>query len=299
MNFNHLHRHFYVLTLLLLATNFISSFGQLQVTEEIMTIPTYKTDAPNEMPQFFKNKAHQGVQRREYPYPVDDNFTFVKKPVEYPVIRMQNEYIDLAIMPQMGGRVYYAKDKTNGYDYFYNNHVVKPSLIGMVGNWVSGSLAWGFPHHHGPSTVIPMDYKIVNNANGSTTVWISDTDRRHRLSVLIGYTVYPNSNVMEMTIQPIFPPSVKYVTFHAKRDMTSWPVADGNYNNTNYKDMDISWWKNTISPSSFFSWDPKEGYFGGYDHNKRAGTVWIGNRYLSPGMKYWADGNNAIGRGVN
>jgi len=325
MNFNYLQKKFYILTFLFLSTCFMSTYGQLQVTEEIMTIPCYTTNAPNEMPQFFKQKGHQGVQRREYPYPFDDNFTFEKKPVEYPIIRMQNEYIDLAIMPQMGGRVYYAKDKTNGYDYFYHNHVVKPSLIGMVGNWVSGSLAWGFPHHHGPSTVIPMDYKIVKNTNGSTTVWISDTDRRHRLSMLIGYTVYPNSNVLEMSIQPmnntpvsnsflfwanpavnvdsayqvIFPPSVKYVTYHAKRDMTTWPIADGIYNNTNYKDMDVSWWKNTISPSSFFSWDPKEGYFGGYDHNKHAGTVWVGNRYLSPGMKYWADGNNPIGRGVN
>ncbi|NJK85408.1 MAG: DUF5107 domain-containing protein [Bacteroidales bacterium] len=271
------------------------SFGQLTVKEEVMTIPTYKNNPPNPMPRFYEGKSHQGVQRRIYPYPMDDNMTDVKTGVDYKIIRLENEFIDLAVMPQMGGRIYYANDKTNNYTWLYHNHVVKPSLIGMVGNWVSGSLAWGFPHHHGPNTVESMDYKIEENADGSTTVWISNTDHRHRMNILVGYTVYPNSSLIEMNIHPvnrtpisnsflfwsnpavhcdsayqvIFPPSVQYVTFHGKRDMTTWPIADSRFNNYEYTGMDISWWKNTHVPSSFFSWDPREDYFGGYDHNKK------------------------------
>lgn len=301
------------------------AFAQVKLEEKDFTIPTYMIEAPNAMPRFYEGRSHQGVQRRIYPYPYDDGLTTNKQDKDYPMIHIENEFIDMAIMPQMGGRIYYANDKTNDYNWFYHNHVVKPSLIGMVGNWISGSNAWGFPHHHGPNTVESMDYKIEDNADGSKTVWINSTDRRHRMNILVGYTVYPNSSVIEMTIHPrnrtaisnaflfwanpavhcdsayqvIFPPSVQYVTFHGKRDMTTWPIADSPFNNYDFTGMDISWWKNTHVPSSFFSWDPREDYFGGYDHNMEAGTVWVGNHYTSPGMKYWADGNNANGLKTN
>ncbi len=97
----------------------------------------------------------------------------------------------------------------------------------------------------------------------------------------------------DSSYQVIFPPSVQYVTFHGKRDMTAWPIADSRFNNYDFTGYDISWWKHTHVPSSFFSWDPREDYFGGYDHN------WVGNHYVSPGMKYWADGNNPNGLRTN
>ena len=301
------------------------SWGQVTVKKETMIIPTYKNEAPNPMPRFYEGKSHQGVQRRIYPYPYDDNQVNVKTDQVYNLIHVENKFIDLGIIPELGGRIYYAVDKTNNYNWFYHNHVVKPSLIGMIGNWISGSLAWGYPDHHGPNTVEPMDYKVDENANGSKTIWISTMDEFHRMSILVGYTIYPNSSVVEMTIHPlnktaisnsflfwsvpavhcdsayqvIFPPSVKYVTYHGKRDMTTWPIADSRFNNYDFTGQDISWWKNTHVPSSFFAWDPREDYFGGYDHNKKAGTVWIGNHYVSPGMKYWADGNNASGVKIN
>lgn len=303
----------------------LKGLAQVKVQESTMIIPTYKNGDPNPMPRFYEGRSHQGVQRRIYPYPYDDNQTNVKTDVSYPYIHVENEFIDLGIMPQLGGRIYYAVDKTNDYNFFYRNGVVKPSLIGMAGNWISGSMAWGYPHHHGPNTVEPMDYKITAREDGSKTIWINTTDRRHRVSVLVGYTIYPNSSLIEMTIHPlnktaisnsflfwanpsvycdsayqvIFPPSVQYVTFHGKRDMTTWPVADSRFNGYDFTGMDLSWWKNTHIPSSFFSWDPKEDYFGGYDHKQQAGTVWVGNHYVSPGMKYWADGNNASGLRIN
>jgi len=314
-------------SILILSIMFHTSigFGQLKVQEETITIPTYKIEKPNPMPRFYEGKSHQGVQRRVYPYPMDDNLTNNKADQDYSIIHVENEYIDLGIIPELGGRIYYAVDKTNNYNWFYHNHVVKPSLIGMVGNWISGSMAWGYPHHHGPNTVEPMDYKIEENANGSKTIWVSNTDERHRMSILVGYTIYPNSSIVEMSIHPmnrtamtnsflfwanpavhadssyqvIFPPSVQYVTFHGKRDMTTWPIADSRFNNYEYTGMDLSWWKNTHVPSSFFSWDPREDYFGGYDHSKEAGTVWVGNHHVSPGMKYWADGNNPTGLKIN
>lgn len=298
--------------------------GQVRVTEETIIVPTYLKRDPNPMPRFYEGGAHQGVQRRLYPHPVDNVFTNNKADVEYNVIHVENEYLDIGIMPSEGGRIYHAEDKTNGYNFIYHNHVIKPSLTGMVGDWRSGSLAWGFPHHHGPNTTRSMDYKITENTNGSVTVWIGDFDLRHRMSVLIGYTFYPNSSIIEMKIHPmnrsnlghsflfwanpavpadttyqvIFPPSVQYVAFHAKRDITTWPIADCEFGWYDFTGLDISMWKNTRVPSSFFSWEPKEDYFGGYNHGLNTGIAYLGNHYICPGMKFWADGNNPDGREI-
>jgi len=299
--------------------------AQVTLKEGSQVIKSYIQNPPNEMPRFYEGRNHQGVQRRIYPYPFDDGLTTKTEDVDYPMIFLENEYILLKIAPEQGGRIYGAYDKTNGYEWIYENRVVKPSLIGMVGNWRSGSIAWGYPHHHGPHTVENMDYEIEDHADGSKTIWINHTDRLMRVNVLVGYTIYPNSSIVEMTIVPrnrtalgnsflfwsnpavycdsayqvIFPPSVQYVTHHGKRDMTAWPIADSRYGNYNFTGMDISWWMNTHVASSFFSWDPREDYFGGYDHKLQAGTAWIGNHYTMPGMKYWADGNNASGFRTN
>ena len=301
------------------------SFGQVKIQEDSINIPTYVVSDPNPMPRYYEGTSHQGVQRRIYPYPMNDMLSDNKEDCNYHIIRVENEFIELGIMPRLGGRIYYAVDKSNDYVWFYRNHVIKPSLIGMVGFWISGSNAWGFPHHHGPNTVKPMDYNFEEHPDGSKTIWISNTDRRHRMRIMIGYTIYPNSSIVDMTIKPsnrtavansflfwanpsvhvdttyqvIFPPSVQYVTQHAKREMTTWPIADGTYNRFDYTNVNISMWKNIGVPSSFFSWDPKEDYFGGYDHGKEAGTAWVGNHHIMPGMKFWAWGNNTGGDRMN
>ena len=327
-------KKFYRMNILILSLFFILLMGELtsagnnsdvQVREDSLIIPTYLVNPPNPMPRFYEGRSHQGVQRRVYPYPMNDGLTREKKDRAYHIIDVENEYIHLGIMPGMGGRIFYAEDKTDNYVWFYRQHVIKPSLIGMLGYWISGSNAWGFPHHHGPNTVKPMDYRIVNNENGSKTIWIADTDERHRMRIIIGYTIYPNSSLIEMSIRPmnrtpivnsflfwanpsvhvdttyqvIFPPSVQYVTQHAKREMTTWPISDRRYNRFNYEGVNISYWKNIGVPSSFFSWDPREDYFGGYNHGKEAGTVWVGNHYITPGMKFWAWGNNPGGDRAN
>ncbi|HPG41793.1 MAG TPA: DUF5107 domain-containing protein [bacterium] len=299
--------------------------AQVTVTEDSLTLPTYIADPPNPMPRFYEGRSHQGVQRHIYPYPYNDNLTRNKQDKKYNMITLENDYIKIGIMPGMGGRIFEGIDKTNGYNFFYRQHVIKPTLIGMLGYWISGSLAWGYPHHHGATTVEPVDYVIEKNNDGSVTVWLSVTEYLHRLRALIGYTIFPNSSLIKMTIRPsnptpfvdsflfwanpsvhadtnyqvIFPPSVEYITGHHKTEMNTWPIADRRYMNYDFQGLDLSLWKNTGVPSSFFSWDPQEDFFGGYDHAKQAGTAWIGNHYTCPGMKYWADGNNPAGEMIN
>ena len=44
------------------------------------------------MPRFYEGRTHQGVQRRMYPYPMNDNLTRVKEDRKYHIIYIENEF---------------------------------------------------------------------------------------------------------------------------------------------------------------------------------------------------------------
>ena len=62
------------------------------------------------------------------------------------------------VLPELGGRVQMALDKTNGYHFVYYNRVIKPALVGLCGPWISGGIEFNWPQHHRPSTFDPLDW---------------------------------------------------------------------------------------------------------------------------------------------
>ena len=241
-----------------------------------------------------------------------------------PTVRFvwKNEYIQLSVLPEMGGRLFAATDKTNGYDFFYRQHVIKPALIGMLGAWISGGVEWCVFHHHRNTTFMPVDYTLAENLDGSRTIWFGEIERRHRMKWLIGLTLYPGKSYVEATVkffnrtpqpqsilywanvavhvndnyQVIFPPSVQAATYHSKIDFTHWPISRGTYRGHDYTDTDISWWKNSTPSNSFFAWDLQEDFMGGYDHGQQAGMVHVANHHIVGGAKLWEWGTGTYGR---
>lgn len=69
--------------------------------------------------------------------------------------------MEVTVLPELGGRIYSARDKSNGYDFVYRNHVIKPALVGPRGPWISGGIEFNWPQHHRPSTCAgaPSDQK--------------------------------------------------------------------------------------------------------------------------------------------
>jgi hypothetical protein len=163
--------------------------------------------------------------------------------------------------PQLGGRIFGALDKTNNYDFFYRQHVVKPALIGLFGAWISGGVEWNIPHHHRASTFIPVQYRLEEHADGSKTVWVGELEVRHRMRWAVGYTLRPGVARLEADVrilnrtplvntmlafanvavhanenyQIIFPPGTDFVTQHAKREFSRWPISDNVYNNIDFR----------------------------------------------------------------
>lgn len=144
--------------------------------EEDISMPTYLREAPETAPIFERDWSYQRARRSVYPYVLDDNMTRRRAGVTYHAVMMENEYIKLCIMPEIGGRLAWAVDKTNGYDIFYHQHVIKPANVGMLGAWISGGVEWNVFHHHRATTNLPVNYRIERGEDGSQTVWLGETE---------------------------------------------------------------------------------------------------------------------------
>lgn len=147
--------------------------AQVRIWEEEVEIPTYDIGEPDKNPMFLEKRIYQGSSGKVYPHPVVDKILDEKKAAPYHLICLENEYLHIEIMPQLGGRVYRALDKTNGYDFIYYSHVIKPALVGLAGPWISGGIEFNWPQHHRPSTFGPVEYAIEEHSDGSKTAWVS------------------------------------------------------------------------------------------------------------------------------
>ena len=315
----------YLLTSLLMTGLALSSQAQLEVkmSEESVTLPTYKVEPAEKAPIFFTGGGYQGARRVIYPYALNDLISNKRTEQAWKFLTLENEYIKLGITPEIGGKLYYATDKSNNYNFIYRNNEVKPSNIGMLGAWVSGGIEWCVLHHHRASTMLPMDYHMAENEDGSKTIFIGETEPRHRMRWTVGVTVRPGRSYFEAELsvynptpythtflywanvaahtnenyQTIFPPSVEFATYHSKIDFTHWPFSTDEYMGQDFTGgVDVSWWKNVKQSASFFAWDLQEDFMGGYDHGKKSGTVHIGDHNIVKGAKLWEWGSGIVGQ---
>lgn len=297
--------------------------SQVKISEEKWVLPTFMVAPPDRNPMFFKGESYQGASKYIYPYGLNDVISNEKADHAWKALMLENEYIKLCVTPEIGGKLYYAADKTNGYNFIYRNDVVKPSNIGMTGAWVSGGIEWCVIHHHRASTFLPVDYDLKENPDGSKTVWIGETEPRHRMRWTIGITAYPGKSYFSADVkilnptsltntflywanvaahtnkdyQVIFPQSVNIATYHAKNSFTRWPFSTEIYNGEDFTSgVDISWWKNSLNQNSYFAYDLMEDFMGGYDHGRETGTVHVADHNIVKGAKLWEWGSGPRGQ---
>src|SRR5215203_1365757 len=172
--------------------------NSVKAWSEPVSIPTYRIGAPNKNPMFLEKRIYQGSSGAVYPHPVIDQVFDEKSDQEYIALFLENRYLKIMILPQIGGRVQMALDKTNGYHFIYHNHVIKPALVGLTGPWISGGIEFNWPQHHRPSTFLPVDHTIENNADGSITVWVSENEKMFHQKGMAGFTLHPGKAYLEI-----------------------------------------------------------------------------------------------------
>jgi hypothetical protein len=132
-----------------------------------------------------------------YPYP-RLNFDTVTGPAPrtYRAVFLQNEYVQLVILPDLGGRVLRWTDRTTGRQILYANPVVKPTRWGYRGWWLAtGGIEWAFPtEEHGLNEYRPWAYQLLWNG---VRVW--DTDDRTGLTVEVTMQLEAGSSRVSIT----------------------------------------------------------------------------------------------------
>lgn len=297
--------------------------NSVRAWHERISIPTYEAGQPDPNPFFLEKRVYQGSSGAVYPYPVVESVSNQKAPRDYDTIFLENEYLKIMILPELGGRVQMALDKTNDYHFVYYNRVIKPALVGLAGPWISGGIEFNWPQHHRPSTFHPVDVDIVAGDDGSWTVWCNEIDRMVGTRGMHGFTLYPGKAYLEIQVrlsnrtplpetflwwanpavhvdenhQSIFPPDVCAVMDHGKRDVSTFPIATGEYYKVDYRPgTDISRYKNIPVPTSYMAYHSEYNFVGSYDHGRQAGLLHVASHHVSPGKKQWTWGCGEFGK---
>lgn len=290
---------------------------------EKVTIPTYGIGEPEKNPMFLEKRVYQGSSGVVYPHPVIEKIEDEKKDVEWDAVFLENKYLKIMILPQLGGRVQMAFDKVKQRHFVYYNQVIKPALVGLTGPWISGGIEFNWPQHHRPSTYEATDHNIETNADGSVTVWCNELERMFRTRGMAGFTLHPDKAYMEIKVklynrtnfpqtflwwanpavkvnddyQSVFPPDVHAVFDHGKRDVSLFPIAKGTYYKVDYSPgTDISRYKNIPVPTSYMAITSKYNFVGGYENDSKGGLLHVANHHVSPGKKQWTWGDGDFGR---
>lgn len=295
----------------------------VRIWVERITLATYRIGEPNKNPMFLEKRVYQGSSGVVYPYPVIDRIYDVKVDQTYEAVYLENRWIQIMVLPELGGRVQMALDKTNGCHFVYYNRVIKPALVGLAGPWISGGIEFNWPQHHRPNTFGPVDWRIVENGDGSKTLWCSEIDRMFRTKGMHGLTLHPNKAYLEIDVQlynrtaepqtflwwanpavsvnddyqSVFPQDVHAVMDHGKRDVSSFPIATGVYYKVDYSPgTDISRYKNLPVPTSYMAYHSDYDFLGCYDHGRQAGMLHVANHHIAPGKKQWTWGHGDFGQ---
>ena len=295
----------------------------VKVWEEDILLPTYGIGKPEKNPMFLEKRVYQGSSGVVYPYPVIEKIEDTCEDKSYHAVYLENEYIKVMILPELGGRVQMAYDKIKQRHFIYYNHVIKPALVGLTGPWISGGIEFNWPQHHRPSTFLPVDYSIEKKPDGSVIVWVSERERMFHQKGMAGFTLRPGRAVLEIQgrvynptpvpqtflwwanpavavndqYQSVFPGDVNAVFDHGKRDVSRYPIATGTYYKMDYSaGVDISRYKNIPVPTSYMAIRSRYNFVGGYENDTRAGVLHVADHHVSPGKKQWTWGNGDFGQ---
>lgn len=276
-----------------------TALGQATATEEQRVIETYPFGDPNPVPVLARGGGHI------YPYFSFDQYSLTSSDREWKVVRLENDYIEVFILPEVGGKVWGAVDKASGQEFIYLNEVLKFRNIALRGPWTSGGIEFNFGiTGHTPTTSTPVDYQIRENDDGSVSCIVGALDlpsrTEWRVTITLpedkayfetesfwynptsldqSYYVWMNAAVEAADDLQFFFPGEYYIGHQG--DPHAWPIDE--------EGRDLSYYKNNdFGPSkSYHILGEQTEFFGGYWQQDDFG---FGNWSLysdMPGKKLW------------
>lgn len=241
-----------------------------------------------------------------YPYYRFDGFAATPIKKEWNVVELENDYIRITILPEIGGKIWSATEKSTGKDFIYNNHVVKFRDIAMRGPWTSGGIEANYGIiGHTPNCATPVDYMIRTKEDGSVscvigvldlltrTYWSLDINLPKDKAYFTTTSFWHNSTPLEQpyytwmntgikaagNLQFIYPGN-KYLGHEGEYDQ--WPINPKN-------GKDISWYENNNfgGYKSYHVFGKYTDFFGAYWHNDDFGMGHFSRHDDKAGKKIW------------
>ena len=269
-----------------------------QIREYMETIQTYPFTDTSYFPIIYKNS-------HIYPYSRIDGFSLTGQPREWKMVKLENDYTEVYILPELGGKVWGAIDKKTGKEFIYKNDVVKPRDIGLRGPYTSGGIEWNssiIGHHPGVAT--PVNYTLFTDDKGTAHCVIGGMDLPSHMQWRIDISLPANTSYFEArtwwyNATPYFQSyyhwsnaalkSAEDLHFYFPGNLWlghdgishPWPVDE--------EGTDRSWYRNntTFGHCSYHVYGSVDNYFVSYYHDEEFGAGHWSPSYGTLGKKIW------------
>ena len=289
--------------------------ADVEVSEGTITVPTYPWEE-DVNPKFWAMEAGSKLSTTVkgaivYPYSMQDHLLRTKVDRTYKALFLENEYLKVTCLPELGGRIHSVLDKTENEQMFHLNEVIKPGMIAMRGAWIAGGIEWNTgPHGHTVTIVSPVDVVTGENEDGSAFIEINNCERLFRTRWTVRVTLHPGKAYLDERIRMYNPtdgmhpyyfwnctafpnkPGTRFIypmtlgTDHHFRKFFNWPIHEGE---------DLTWLKNYETLSSVFSVNCVYDFFGAYDVDDDRGIVQVADHRELSGKKAWTWGQSDFG----
>ncbi len=283
------------LFILFCSISFTTNAQQSVIREVERSMTTYPYSDPDPV-------ARPG---RVYPYFRFDGFTNKPEVRKWKMVELENNYIRLAVMPEMGGKVWEAIEKSCQYPFVFSTHVVKFRDISLRGAWTTGGLEFNFGDiGHATTASTPVDYFTRTNPDGSVSCFIGATEWASRTTWRVEIRLAPDKAYFttrswwyndtpveqefyhwinagfkaEGNLEFLFPG-----TYHVGHggEFDTWPVDSMGRNISFYEKNNFGSYK------SYHIFGRPSNFYGGYWHNDEMGFGRYSPYYEKLGKKVW------------
>jgi tetratricopeptide (TPR) repeat protein len=268
-------------------------------------LPTYAEGAANPNPPFDLFT----FGRFNYPYPIRDALTDKRENVTWRALHLENEYLRVTVLPDLGGHIYSCVDKRTGREMFYANSAIKKALIGYRGAWAALGVEFNFPVSHNWMSMSPVDFATRQHPDGSGSIWVGNTDQVYGSRWRVELNLQPGRAVLEQRVDLYNRSDVRHRYYwwsnaavqvwddsrlvyptelmgtHGFTRIEPWPI--------DRQGRDMSVIRNQVDgPVSLFTYRTREPFVGVYHPRTSGGTVHVASPAELPVHKVWSWGND-------
>jgi len=278
----------------------------VRVWEDVLELPTSLEGPPNPNPPF----DLFSFTRFNYPYALRDALSDRRAVQRWRALHLENEYLRVTVLPDLGGHLYSCLDKVSGRDLFYANPSIKKALIGYRGAWAAFGIEFNFPVSHNWMSMSPVDFATRSDPDGSGSIWIGNVDAVYGSSWRVELRLHPARAVLDQAVtlhnradarhryywwsnaavevwddsRLVYPTA--FMATHGFTHVQPWPLDE--------KGRDLSVIRNqTAGPVSLFTYGTREPFVGVYHPQTSTGTVHLASPAELPTHKVWSWGVDA------